>query len=108
MRELEDAMAEIERARDAVEKSEVRTRLDSIGASLEEMLDTEAGNLSDAEPALADTEFEGAAPYPDHLEELEANLRDQAEETDDGSVRDHLETARQRIAAYRNRAADES
>lgn len=107
MRELEDAMTEIERARDAVEKSDIRSQLDSIGASLQEMLDTEAGNPTDAGPALGRTEFEGAAPYADHLEELESNLREQAEEAETTAVRDHLETARERIADYRNRTAEE-
>lgn len=101
MGDLEDAMGEIDRARDGVDQPDVRTELDSIGASLQEMLDTEAGERTDADVAYADTDFAGAAPSADNLRQLEANLRKLAERADEGEVRDHLDAARQRIVAYR-------
>lgn len=99
-------MAEIERARSDVSHSDVRTQLDSVTTSLQEMLDTEAGEKTDAEAAFGDADFAGAAPNADNLRELEVTLDTLAENTDRGEVRTHLERARRRIAAYRTGAGD--
>lgn len=99
---LEDAIGEIEKARDAVEETEVRTKLDSIAVSLAEMADTEAGELTDAEEAFGDADFAGAAPSGDNLTELEGELAELAESTTD-EAREHLEAARRGVASYRVR-----
>lgn len=97
---LDDAVAEIEQARGAIERPEIRTKLDSIAASLVEMTDTEAGELTNGEEAFSDVEFPGAAPSPDNLAALEGELADLAEDTTD-EARGHLEAARQRVAQHR-------
>lgn len=106
MKALEEAMAEIEQARSDVAHSDVRTELESITASLQEMLDTEAGEQTDAEVAFGDTDFSGAAPHADHLLELEKNLVKLAENTDQQGVGAHLETAHRKIANYRTEKRD--
>lgn len=105
MRELEDAIADIDRAREGIDATDVRTNLDSIKASLQEMLDTAAGVQSDADAAFGDTQFDGAAPSADNLRELETNLRDQQTNADSEDVADHLERARERIERVRTRDA---
>lgn len=97
---LEEAIAELEQARNVVEPADVRTKLDSIIVSLIEMIDTEAGEPTDAEEAFADVDFTGTTASFDNLAELEGELAGLAERTN-GEAGDHLEAARQRIASYR-------
>lgn len=101
MNALEDAIAEIERARESVTDTEVRTKLDSINTSLQEMLDTAAGEETDGDIAFADSDVAGTAPTGDNLRELEENLLELAERTDHRPVRDHLEAAQRRVESYR-------
>lgn len=101
MKALEDAMAEIKQARSDVEHSDVRTELESITASLQEMLDAESGEQTDAEVAFGDTDFSGSAPHEDNLLELEKHLVKLADNTDQRNVQNHLENANRKIAHYR-------
>lgn len=98
---LEQSMAEIDRAEEHVRKTEVRTKLDSIGASLQEMIDAMSGEETSGDVVLGDTETAGAAPSDENLEEVESNLLELAEETEDPDVREHLSTARLRVEKYR-------
>lgn len=100
MGELEDAIEEISAARDAIEQTEISTKLDSIAVSLVEMVDTEAGERTDGEEAFADADFEGAAPSEDNLAEVEEELAE-LEPRVTGDAREHLEAARRRIASHR-------
>lgn len=104
---LEDAIREIELARDVLERPGVRTKLDSIAASLVEMIDTEAGELTPGEEAFADADFAGAAPSSDNLADLEGELAELAAEMD-AEGRGHLEAARQRVADRRLHRRDGS
>lgn len=97
---LEAAMVEIEQARATVDETDVRTKLESIATSLEEMIDTEAGELTDAEAAFGDTDFPGSAASGDNLEELEIHLADLAAKTG-GESGVHMEAARRQIASFR-------
>lgn len=99
---LEDAIEEVDTARDAVEETAVRTKLDSIAVSLVEMADTEAGELTDAEEAFGDADFAGSAPSGDNLAELENELADLAASTT-GEAQEHIEAARREVASYRVR-----
>lgn len=101
MNALEDAMAEIDDAEEDVQNTEVRTKLDSIGASLQEMLDTLAGDETSNEVVLADSNVSGAAPHDDHLEAIETNLQELAENADDPDVRKRLGRARRHVRNYR-------
>ena len=102
MKPVEEAMTEIKQARSDVSQTDVRTELESITASLQQMLDAEDDEQTDAEVAFGDTDFTGAAPHADHLAELEEHLEKLAENADQEDVRNHLETAQQRIADYRH------
>lgn len=101
MKALEDAMGEIHHARSDVSHADVRTQLESITASLQEMLDTEAGERTDGEVAFGDTSFEGTAPTGDNLSQIEESLRQLADNAEQEDVRNHLESARKKIAQYR-------
>lgn len=101
MDRLADAMTEIEHAEETITVTEVRTKLDSIETSLQEMLDTAAGEETEGDIALADTAVAGSAPNDDNLRELEENLAELAEETDDPEVSTHLTAGRRHIKAYR-------
>lgn len=107
MEALENAKAEIEQARSGVSDSDVRTQLESITTSLQEMLDTAAGERTDGDEAFGDTDISGAAPSDDNLLELEGNLDKLAENTDREDVQDHLENARRKVAAYRTELQDD-
>lgn len=98
---LEDAIAEIERAQESVTDTEVRTKLDSIDTSLQEMFDTAAGEETNGDIAFANSDFAGAAPTGDNLRELEENLLELAEKTERPEVRDRLEAAQRHVATYR-------
>lgn len=102
---LEDAIDEIEKAQVAIDRSDDRTKLDSIAASLVEMADAEAGELTAGDVAFGDTEFEGAASSSDNLAELEGALAGLAEDAD-ADTRGHIEAARQQLAEYRLRNQD--
>lgn len=103
MQRLGDAITEIERARDAVESADVRTKLDSIAESLNEMIDTAVGEETGDDEAFADASFAGAAASPDNLEELENALAGLAEDST-GEASGHLEAARRHIASVRRRS----
>lgn len=104
MNALEDAMAEIDDAEEDVQDAEIRTKLDSIGASLQEMLDTLAGEETSNEVVLADSDVTGAAPHDDHLVEIETNLEELAENAEDPEVRKRLGRARRHVRNYRDEA----
>ena len=95
-------MEEIRQARENVSHSDVRTELESITASLREMLDSAAGERTVGDVAFADSDFPGASPDPDDLRELEKNLRKLAANTDREDVRTHLESAQRKLSLYRN------
>lgn len=101
MEPLEEANAEIERARSAISDSEVRTQLESITVSLQEMRDSAAGERTDGDEAFADVDVSGTTPSDDNLRELEDNLTKLAENMDQEDVRSHLENAQRTIGAYR-------
>jgi len=94
-------MDEIGQARERVQHTDVRTELESITTSLQEMLDAEAGEETDPDEAFAETPFQGAAPSPDNVEELETHLLKLAENVERADVRTHLEAAQRTLASYR-------
>lgn len=102
METLEAAKREIARARSSVSDTEVRTKLESITASLQEMLDAEEGEQTDADVAFGDTDFAGTAPDDDNLEELGDNLLELAENVDQQDVQEHLQAAQQQLLEYRS------
>lgn len=106
MGDLDDAMTEIHRAQDGVSETDVQTELQSIAASLQELSDAEAGERTDGEVAFADSDFVGADPDEDTLQSLERQLDTLAENVDRDGVREHLRTARDRLAAYRAERED--
>lgn len=105
MQELRDAVAELERASDAVEKTGVRTQLDSLAVSLDEMLDAEEGRLTDADEAFADVDFPGTPPYSDDIGEIEEKLRGLSKETT-GDAQRHIDAARRAVASFRASQAE--
>jgi hypothetical protein len=107
MNALQEAMAEIEAARSDVTHSDVRTQLESITTSLQEMLDTAAGEQTEGDVAFANTEVAGTAPTDDDLLELERSLNKLVENTERESVQTHLENAHEKIANYRTEHHDE-
>lgn len=106
MDSLKDAIAEVERAQDSVTDTEIRTKLDSINTSFQEMFDTAAGEETNGDGAFADSDFAGAAPTDHNLRELEENLLELAEKTERPEVRDHLEAAQQHVANYRTESQE--
>lgn len=98
---LDDAQAEIVQAEEHVTKTEVRTKLDSITTSIQEIEDAAAGERTDGDIALADSEVVGAPPRDETLQQVEENLLDLAEATDDADVREHLSNARLHVEKYR-------
>ena len=98
---LEDAQAEIEQARDEISKTEVRTELESIAASLQEMRDAEADEKTEGDVAFGGEEFTGTDASADHLQELESHLLKLAKEIDQEPAQDHLESAQGILATHR-------
>lgn len=99
---LGDAVTEVERASDTVQRTDVRTQLDSIAVSLEEMIDAKAEQRTDSERAFGDVDFVGSAPHVAHLEEISEKLDGLSEETDD-DTQTHIDAARQIVTSIRNR-----
>ena len=97
---LREAVAELELAADAVEKTDVRTQLDSLAVSLDEMVDAEEDRLTDSDEAFADVDFPGTPPHPDDIGEIEEKLRGLSEETT-GDAQRHIDAARRALASYR-------
>lgn len=102
---LEVAIEEIRRASGAVKEPDATTKLESIAASLREMIDTREGERTDADEAFGDVDFEGSAPSEDNVAEVEEQLAGLAEETND-DARAHIEAALGRIASFREREAE--
>lgn len=98
---LDDAKAEIVQAEEHVSKTEVRTKLDSITTSIQEIQDTASGSTTESDIALADNEVAGAAPTDETLQTVEDNLLELAEEADDVDVTEHLSNARLHLEKYR-------
>ena len=97
---LEEAIEEIDAARNASEQTEISTKLDSIAVSLGEMADAEGGTLTADEDAFADTEFAGSAPSEENLAEVEGELAELAGRLG-GDARAHLEAARDKVSSHR-------
>lgn len=105
MDELRVAIGELQSASEAVQKTDVRTQLDSLSVSLDEMVDAEEGRLTDSDEAFADVDFQGTPPQSDDIGEIEAKLRGLSEETT-GDAREHIDTARRALASYRASQAE--
>lgn len=106
MEALQKAMVEIEAAKSDVSHGDTRTELESIAASIQEMIDTAADEPTDPDVAFGDTDFAGAAPRFDHLVELEQNLYELSENVDQDQVSTHLETAHRQVAEFRSEHED--
>lgn len=98
-------MDELQSASDAVQKADVRTQLDSLVVSLDEMANTDEGQLTDSDEAFGDVDFRGSPPQSDDVGEIEEKLRGLSEETT-GEAQRHIDGARRAVASFRASQAE--